>query len=159
MRYCSYYLLIAIGATVFVGDQFSKILLLHWLDGRSHITVIPGVFDIVHVQNRGAAFGFLNRADIDWQIWLFGIATGIAILAIFMLARRASCLGLIGLGCILGGACGNLLDRIRLHAVTDFLDFYWGNWHWPAFNLADTAICIGVGLTVLADVQKQKSSQ
>jgi signal peptidase II len=108
--------------------------------------VIPGFFNIVYVLNRGAAFGFLNRSDIQWQTYFFFAATALAVLIIFHLlrmARDADTLLILSLGSILGGAVGNLIDRVRTGEVVDFLDFYWKSYHWPAFNVADIAIFLG----------------
>jgi signal peptidase II len=127
-------------------DQLSKWWILSVLPEYRSVTVIPGFFDLVNIRNRGAAFGFLNRSDIEWQFWLFLIATLVAAGAILALARSAARddpFFFAGLGCILGGALGNLADRLRFRAVVDFLDFHAGALHWPAFNVADTAICIG----------------
>lgn len=147
-----YCLLAGMALLVFILDQASKAAVLEYMAPNQTIKIIPGFFDLVNVRNRGAAFGFLNRSDIEWQFWLFLLATGIAICAIFALARRGKGqpLLIMGLGLILGGAAGNLLDRIRYRAVVDFLDFYWGSWHWPAFNIADTGICIGVFMACIA---------
>lgn len=139
-------------ASVFVLDQLTKWLVVKEIPANGSITVIPGFFDLVNIRNRGAAFGFLNRHDIDWQFWLFLGATILAVAAILILARGAKRqpLLIIGLGLVLGGALGNLLDRLRWRAVVDFLDFYLAGWHWPAFNVADMGICIGAGLICLA---------
>lgn len=144
--------MLGLAALVFFLDQAVKLLVLHYMGPAQVVSVIPGFFDLVNVRNRGAAFGFLNRSDIAWQFWLFLAATIIAVWAIAVLARqsRNDKLLLVGLGLILGGALGNLLDRIRYRAVVDYLDFYLGNWHWPAFNVADMGICIGVFLACLA---------
>lgn len=152
--------LIGLAALVFALDQIVKALVLSHMAPSQVITVIPGCFDLVNVRNRGAAFGFLNRADIEWQFWLFMAATGIALWAIFALARQArrQKLLLSGLGLILGGALGNMADRIRYRAVVDYLDFYWGDWHWPAFNVADMGICIGVFLACIATWRKSGAS-
>jgi len=133
-------------ALVIVFDQLTKFLVVSTMPLYSAKTVIPGFFNVVHIQNRGAAFGFLNRSDTDWQFWIFAGATLLAIGMIVSLARGAHARDfwqLTGLGHILGGALGNFVDRVRMRAVTDFLDFYVGDWHWPAFNIADMAICIG----------------
>lgn len=147
------YRLIFVLATLCVlVDQVSKWLVVQKLPLHQSLTVIPGYFDLVHVLNRGAAFGFLNRSDIDWQFWLFLLATVLAggiILSITSQAKRDSAL-FWGFGLILGGAVGNLIDRVRLRAVIDFLDVYVGNWHWPAFNVADMAICVGAVLAGIA---------
>lgn len=145
-------LLAGLAALVLGADQLSKWALARALPLNGSITVIPDFFDLVNIRNRGAAFGFLNRPDTDWQFWLFLAATGLAVWAIAMLAResRDDQLLLAGLGLVLGGALGNLVDRLRFRAVVDFLDFYWGQWHWPAFNVADMGICAGALLTLLA---------
>lgn len=132
-------------------DQVSKALVLRSIPEDTSVTVIVGMFDLVNIRNRGAAFGFLNRSDIEWQFWLFLAATIVAVCAIIALVRSAQespCL-FTGLGLVMGGALGNLVDRLRYRAVVDFLDFYCRDWHWPAFNIADSAICIG---TILACV-------
>ena len=137
---------------VWIADQLSKWLVIEHLPEYRSVTVIPGFFDLVNIRNRGAAFGFLNRSDIEWQFWLFFVATLLAVGSIFYIMRglkERSPLLVTGLGCILGGALGNLTDRVRFRAVVDFLDFYWHDWHWPAFNIADTAICIGAFLVCL----------
>ncbi|MBQ7608482.1 MAG: signal peptidase II [Desulfovibrionaceae bacterium] len=147
-----YYEFGIVALCVLVLDQLTKWLVVHSISPWESVTVIPGFCNLVSVRNRGAAFGFLNRSDIEWQFWLFLFATLAACAAILWLVRtmeetsHAYC---IGLGCIFGGALGNGCDRLRLRAVVDFLDLYWKDWHWPAFNVADTAICIGAGLVAL----------
>ncbi len=127
-------------------DQLTKAAITARLAVGSGFSVIDGCFNIVHVLNRGAAFGFLNSAETDWQFWLFLAAALLVAGVIVHIARTSpySCALFVGLGSILGGAAGNLIDRVRSRAVTDFLDVYWGQWHWPAFNVADIAICLGV---------------
>jgi len=113
--------------------------------------VLPG-FNLTLVFNRGAAFSFLAGAA-GWQRWFF---TGLALIAsvvILVLLRRTSPADRLtagGLALILGGAVGNLVDRLRWGHVVDFVDLYLGSAHWPAFNIADSAICIGAGLLVWA---------
>ncbi len=137
---------------VVIVDQFSKWLINKMLPLNAVSPVIDGLFNLVNIRNRGAAFGFLNRHDIDWQIWLFTAATVAATGIIVSLIHKSGRAPLLwaGLSLIMGGALGNLVDRLRERAVTDFLDFYWGAWHWPAFNVADIAICVGAGLSTLA---------
>ena len=139
-------------------DQLSKWLILRSIPEHRSVTVIEGLFDLVNIRNRGAAFGFLNRPDIEWQFWLFLAATLVAVWAIFMLVRDAHEEPWLfaGLGLVMGGALGNLADRLRFRAVVDFLDIYWGDWHWPAFNVGDSAICIGVGLLLLDSFKKEQ---
>ena len=151
-------------AAVLVADQLSKWLVVQHLPEYRSVTVIAGFFDLVNIRNRGDAFGFLNRSDIQWQFWLFLFATLLAVGSIFYIVRgireRAPLL-VSGLGCILGGALGNLIDRLRFRAVVDFIDLYWHDWHWPAFNIADMAICLGAFLVCLVlcfDRKKQISA-
>lgn len=147
-----YIRIITAAVFVFALDYLSKAWILENLPEHGSITVIPGFFDIVSARNYGAAFGFLNRPDIEWQFWLFLAATLVAMGVIALLARQPRQRSILywGLGLILGGALGNLLDRLRFRAVVDFLDFYWRDWHWPAFNVADMGICLGAFLTCIA---------
>ena len=113
---------------------------------------ITGFFNLVNIRNHGAAFGFLNDPEISWQFWLFLGTTLLAIGVMLFMAHKAEArdtLLFVALGSIMGGALGNLVDRIRYRAVVDFLDFHYAGWHWPAFNLADIAICFGACLTAL----------
>ena len=144
-------LLLATAFGLLVLDQASKLLVMAHIPEHRPVPVISGFFDLVNIRNRGAAFGFLNRSDIEWQFWLFLGATLVAVWAIAVLARNTrQSLLLVGLGLILGGALGNLVDRLRFRAVVDFLDVYWRGWHWPAFNVADMGICLGAACALLA---------
>ena len=139
------------GLLALVLDQLTKWGAVAAIDPLQPVTVIPGLLDLVLVHNRGAAFGFLNRSDIQWQFWLFLGATVVAAVAIVALLRssRFNAWLSAGLGLVLGGALGNLVDRIRFRAVIDFVDVYVGQWHWPAFNVADMAICVGAFLACI----------
>jgi signal peptidase II len=122
--------------------------------------VVPGFFNLVHVANKGAAFGFLNNSHTDWQLYLFMGFTILALAVVAYLTRTApqnDCLQLGALTCIAGGAVGNFIDRVRLGYVVDFLDFYVGRYHWPAFNVADIAICVGAGMLSLAYLRNEKN--
>ena len=145
-------ILLATVPMVIVLDQLSKWLVNRTIPLDGSVPVLPGFFNLVNIRNRGAAFGFLNRSDIDWQMWLFLGATIIACWIIVVLIHRSGRAPLLwtGFSLVMGGALGNLIDRLRERAVTDFLDFYWQNTHWPAFNVADIAICVGAGLAGLA---------
>jgi signal peptidase II len=142
----SYKLAVPIAAAVVLLDQVTKLWVQQHMVLYTTRPVIPDFFNIVYVLNRGAAFGFLNRSDIAWQTYFFFAATALAVMIILhllRLARNEDKLLIIGLGCILGGAIGNLIDRIKTGEVVDFLDFYWKSFHWPAFNVADIAIFLG----------------
>ncbi len=135
-----------IALTVLVLDQFTKELIKGSMPVWSQVTVIEGFFNIVHVLNRGAAFGFLNTRTAAWLPLFFIVVTGLAVLVIVSLLRRARGKGplyVFALSSILGGALGNMLDRLRHGVVVDFLDFHIGRFHWPAFNIADIAISFG----------------
>lgn len=147
----------SIAALVIAIDQWTKLWAVSNIPPFISYNVIPGFFDLVNVRNRGAAFGFLNRSDIEWQFWLFFAAAITAVGAIILMTRSAKSNKYLftGFGLIMGGAIGNLIDRIRIRAVIDFLDFYIGSYHWPAFNVADMGICLGAMLVCVA-VYKQK---
>ncbi|MFW5837652.1 MAG: signal peptidase II [Desulfovibrionaceae bacterium] len=140
-------------------DQITKIAVMQSMAFGASKTIIPGLFNLVHIVNRGAAFGFLNRADITWQRTFFIAATLLAIVVIVHLLRsNTSQEGFLtwGLGLILGGALGNLVDRIRFGHVVDFLDFHLGARHWPAFNVADIAITLGAFAVIVSMYRKRK---
>lgn len=147
-----------------VLDQLSKAYITAHVAPGQFFTVVPGCFDIVHVRNHGAAFGFLNNAGTTWQIWLF-LAAALIVFALVLRLVRSSAYSFplfVGLGSLLGGAAGNIVDRGRSMAVTDFLDVYWGSLHWPAFNVADIAICLGVavsGIVLLLQDRREKSGR
>ncbi|HZW35891.1 MAG: signal peptidase II [Deltaproteobacteria bacterium] len=134
-----------------VADQWSKAWIVRRFSLHEARAVIDDYFHIVHVRNRGVAFGFLSTLDPAWVNPLLLVATALAVAAvlayIYHLPGRgpAPC----GLGLILGGAIGNLIDRGRLGYVVDFLDVHWRHLHWPAFNLADIGITVGILLLIL----------
>lgn len=146
-----YRIIIGLAALIVALDQFTKWIVLRAMSLTDEIA-LTGFFSLVHVHNRGAAFGFLSDPSITWQFWIFLAATLVAVVAILWIAKGAEPkdkLLFIALGSIMGGALGNLIDRVRFRAVVDFLDFHVGGWHWPAFNVADIAICLGAALTAL----------
>ena len=116
---------------------------------------VTSFFDLVRYHNQGSAFGFLNDAG-GWQKWFFTAISVIAVIVITYLIKKHSEQKLFcwGLALVLGGAIGNLYDRITLGYVVDFLNFHINNHYWPAFNLADSAICVGVGLLLLDSFKK-----
>jgi signal peptidase II len=120
---------------------------------------ITSFFDLVLYHNEGAAFGFLNDAG-GWQKWFFTAIAAIAAIVITYLIRKHSTQKLFcfGLALVLGGALGNLYDRITLGYVVDFLNFHWNSHIFPAFNVADSAICVGVGLLLLDSFKRPANS-
>ncbi len=134
------------GGIIIALDQMSKIWVRHSIAPYETISLIPGFFNLVQVRNRGMAFGVLNRADAEWSSYILITASFVAIaLLLFWFAgiKQEGRGALVGLSLVVGGAVGNLIDRLRFHEVIDFLDFHIGGYHWPAFNLADSAITVG----------------
>jgi signal peptidase II len=148
-----------IALTITLLDQISKFSVQETLRLGQVSPLIPGFFNLTYVLNPGAAFGFLAGAPAAIRHPLF---TAISIFAVLFIvyyrARhgRMRLLPSIALASILGGAAGNLIDRLRFGMVVDFLDFYYGAYHWPAFNIADSAITIGVSLMILEILTEQK---
>ena len=138
--------------TVVLTDQISKLAVLKNIDLHDSIPVIDGFFHLVHMHNRGMAFGIMNQAEISWKFYLLLCATFVAVGVICYWLWTIKDEGRIFISCIsliLGGAIGNLIDRVRLHEVVDFLDFTFWGYHWPAFNIADSAISVGVFIIVI----------
>ena len=145
-----YLILLALTPLILMADQLTKIYIDRTIQLYDSIPVIDGLFSITYLRNRGAAFSFL--ADASWRLPFFILATVIAVIAIlvaFTKLRDDQRFAAISLTLILSGAVGNLIDRVRLGEVIDFLDVYWGRHHWPAFNVADSAICVGVACLAL----------
>ena len=159
-----YRIILSIAVLVVLLDQGTKWLVNDSIPYHESIYV-TSFFNLVHVRNFGAAFGVFNNPEGTWQFWFFLASTILAVGIIYFVAKgaRERDKGLFwGLGFILGGAIGNLIDRIRFDSVVDFLDFHFAGFHWPAFNVADIAICVGVGIAMLMIVLSPlppKSSQ
>lgn len=133
-------------------DQGTKALVRQHLSVHESINIIPDFLDFRYVQNTGAAFGFLNAADIPFKTALMTAVSLFALIAIAIYSSRLSSdetLAKLGIASILGGAVGNLIDRITAGYVVDFIDFYFGTWHFWAFNLADAAITVGAVFLIL----------
>lgn len=151
-----------LAASIIIPDQITKAVIQQKYVLWDTEAVIPGFFNLVHVLNKGAAFGFLNRPDTNWQIWFFVAVTIFAVGFIYYLlstADRGDRFFIWGLGLVLGGALGNLIDRIRFGFVVDFLDFYIGQYHWPAFNVADIAITCGAFCVIVSMYMKNRRGQ
>jgi signal peptidase II len=151
-----------LAASIIIPDQITKAVVQKKYVLWDTDPVIPGFFNLVHVLNKGAAFGFLNRQDTDWQIWFFMAVTIFAVGFIYYLlstADHGDRFFIWGLGLVLGGALGNLIDRIRFGFVVDFLDFYIGQYHWPAFNIADIAITCGAFCVIISMYMKNRREQ
>jgi signal peptidase II len=144
-----YYLLIA--ALVVLADRGAKRLVASRIPLHDSLVVIPGFFRLTHVENRGAAFGLFDGIGSEWKTTLlivFSLAALAVVAALLWKNGHSLSVSGIGLALVLGGAAGNLWDRLASRHVIDFLDFYVGNYHWPAFNLADSAIVVGAFLLI-----------
>ncbi len=144
------YLLISLATLAL--DQWTKRLVEVHLSDHASIEVIPGLLNFTHVRNTGVAFGlFATRGNLAGTaiLTLLGIAALVFVGYYFRIVPRHDRPLLIALALVMGGAVGNLLDRVARGAVTDFVDFYYGTYHWHTFNVADTAISIGIGLMIL----------
>jgi signal peptidase II len=131
---------------VLLLDQITKHTIASRFPLHDSQPLISGFFNLVHVRNRGMAFGIMNRPGADWGFYiLLGATLGAVALLLFWFYRlKSEDRGMVlPLSLILGGATGNLLDRVRMGEVIDFLDFHIGPYHWPAFNVADSAITVG----------------
>lgn len=144
-----------ISSIIIFLDYLTKKIIVAKIMLYESINVLP-FLNIVHVQNRGAAFSILSNMGNKYFIGI----SGIAIIAIVIyLSRLTKGLELIALSLILGGAVGNLIDRILIGKVTDFIDVFVGRWHWPAFNVADSALTIGIVLFLLANIKQEKETK
>jgi signal peptidase II len=142
-----YIKLLIIAGLIIAADQLTKALIVNYLPLHSSISVIPGFFNLTHINNPGGAFGFLANQSSVLRDIIFLFISSLAVCLVFWFYKKtppshpflAS-----GFALIFGGAIGNLIDRIRFGKVVDFLDFFIGNLHWPAFNIADSSISIGI---------------
>lgn len=145
-----------------LADQCTKLWIDRSMKLYDSIGVIENFFHITYLRNRGAAFSFLS--DASWRLPFFitiSIIATVVILVAFRKLRDDQKLGQISLAMIFSGAIGNLIDRIRLGEVIDFLDAHWYRHHWPAFNVADSLICVGVfllAIDMILEEKRQKTS-
>jgi len=147
-----YHILIA--ALVVVLDRLTKALVAQRISLHDSVDVIPGVFRLTHVQNPGAAFGLFSESSSEWKVAmliLFSVAALAVVSALLWKNGKAMNATAIALSLVFGGALGNLWDRVLSGRVIDFLDFYIGSHHWPAFNIADSAIVVGA-LLLLSEI-------
>lgn len=153
-----YYLIVLL---VIATDQLTKLLILQTFQLYEVKEIIPGFFNLVYVTNTGAAFSMLAGVDSPWRHYFFlgiGVVACIGLTIAYYRFRSSHGGYGIALALIAGGALGNLIDRVRLGSVVDFLDFYFGSYHWPAFNVADSAICIGAVLFLIVNVLEERKN-
>ena len=144
--------ILALGGGVVVLDQITKAAVLKHLAPGTHINIIDGFATLTLVMNPGLAFGLLGGVPTAWR-WIVAVLSIAALIVLARVALRVlpggSRLDQIAIGLIFGGAIGNLIDRLRFGAVVDFVDLHYRGYHWPAFNVADSAISIGVVLLAI----------
>ena len=142
---------VALAAAVFVADQVTKAVVQRTIPEHTTISVLPHFFNVIYTHNAGAAFGLFSDSPAPWKTALLIIISSLLLVMVIGVVWRSRQLRWetgVGLGLILGGALSNLFDRIRLGRVVDFFDVYYRSYHWPTFNLADSAIVVGAGLVV-----------
>lgn len=153
-RWLRFSLIVLAGLLV---DQVTKLYIHGSMSLHQSIPVLDGLFNITYLRNKGAAFSFLSQ--VSWRIPFFIAVTLVAAVVILVALRRLredQRLAQTALAMIFSGALGNLIDRVRLGEVIDFLDVYWRNHHWPAFNVADSLICVGVALVALDMLREER---
>ncbi len=137
---------------IVVLDQVTKVLVRQALPLHTSITLVPGLLDLTHVRNTGAAFGILNAAEFPFKEAVIAVIATAALAAVGLYAASLAhhqLVARLGLALILGGAAGNLIDRVLVGSVVDFVDVYWRSYHFWAFNAADSAITVGVVIMIL----------
>jgi len=159
-------LFLVIAVAVLLADRLTKQWVIASIPLHSGYELIPGFMNLVHARNPGAAFGFLSQSAATWRSALFLVisaAAAVAILWLVFSAREIEAHLLVGYALFFSGAVGNLIDRVMYGEVIDFLDVYVKAWHWPAFNVADSALCVGTALFFLHLLvfgpREQKSSR
>jgi signal peptidase II len=160
-----YWGLLIVCSLILFSDQWTKYVVQQRLALYQRVEVIQGFFDLIHVRNPGGAFGIFGGEKGGLGSLLFVVVSLVAIgsiLFLFVKTREDEKTLSLSFSLVLSGALGNLVDRLRFGEVVDFLDFYLYSYHWPAFNVADSAICIGIGLMAfdlfIRDRKKLKSS-
>ena len=139
---------LAIAAVLIVADQITKWIILERVMVPPRIIPVTDFFNLVLVWNRGVSFGLFSDGDPSQRWILIGVALAVTTALTVWLWRADRWSVALALGLVIGGALGNVIDRLRFGAVADFLDFHVAGFHWPAFNLADSAITVGVALLV-----------
>ncbi len=147
-----------IALAITLADQVTKHLVLTYIPVNGKLDIVPGFLNLVHVRNQGAAFGIMSGYESVYRWWFF---VGVSVVALITLAVIVATTPeletrlLVGYSCFMGGAAGNLIVRVRFGEVVDFLDLYWGRLHWPAFNVADSALCVGTAIFMICMATKR----
>lgn len=154
-----YLLLALVAGMIIVTDQFTKMAIMQHMRLHESIPIVPNLFSLTYIRNPGAAFGLLAGSSNGFRMVFFGITSLFALALLGTILFRMpekDWVGQLSIAGILGGAIGNLLDRLRFGEVIDFLDVYIENYHWPAFNVADSAITVGVTFLIVHFASEKK---
>ena len=155
MKTRGYSFQLAVAAVIVVADQVTKLLIRREFELYDTTAVIPNLFSLTRIHNTGAAFGLLDGVDLPFKTGLLAIVSVAALVGLVMFAvslPEIHRLARVGVALVVGGAAGNLIDRVWLGYVVDFVDVYWGTWHFWAFNVADSAISVGMALIILDQI-------
>ena len=155
MRTRGYAFQLAAAGLIVVADQVTKLLIRRDFGLYDSATVIPNLFSLTRIHNTGAAFGLLDSVDLPFKTGLLAVVSVAALVGLVMFAvslPELHRLARVGVALVVGGAAGNLIDRVWLGYVVDFVDVYWGTWHFWAFNVADSAISVGMALIILDQI-------
>ncbi len=157
------WLMAAIAAVAIVLDRLTKIAVVARVSYLQHVAVIPGTFWISHVHNDGAAFSMFEGARsphvVRYMLIAFSVIAVIVVSTVLWRVGRRLSMTSVALALILGGALGNLYDRVRFHYVVDFLEVHIGSYHWPDFNVADSCIVVGACLLLVEMLRRQNTGQ
>jgi len=146
---------LAVAGLIVVLDQLTKLMIRRDFELYDSSPVIPNLFSLTRIHNTGAAFGLLDGVDLPFKTALLAVVSVAALAGLVMFAvslPEIHRLARVGVALVVGGAAGNLIDRVWLGYVVDFVDVYWGGWHFWAFNVADSAISIGMALIILDQI-------
>jgi signal peptidase II len=155
MRTRGYSFQLAVAGLIVVADQLTKLVIRRDFELYDSTAVIPNLFSLTRIHNTGAAFGLLDGVDLPFKTALLAVVSVAALAGLVMFAvslPEIHRLARVGVALVVGGAAGNLIDRLWLGYVVDFVDVYWGGWHFWAFNVADSAITIGMALIILDQI-------
>lgn len=155
MRTRGYSFQLAVAGLIVVADQITKLLIRRDFELYDTTPVIPNLFSLTRIHNTGAAFGLLDGVDLPFKTGLLALVSVAALVGLVMFAvslPQIHRLAHVGVALVVGGAAGNLIDRVWLGYVVDFVDVYWGTWHFWAFNVADSAITVGMALIILDQI-------
>ena len=155
MKTRGYSFQLAVAGLIVVADQITKLLIRRDFELYDTTAVIPNLFSLTRIHNTGAAFGLLDSVDLPFKTGLLAVVSVAALVGLVMFAvslPEMHRLARVGVALVVGGAAGNLIDRVWLGYVVDFVDVFWGTWHFWAFNVADAAITVGMALIILDQI-------